>query len=91
MTFGPPDTEQVEIAISAQEEFDNFTTQKRTDMRMTILATKPEASTSKINAETLVASSSKTAEKKDHKKAPKKQPVDSEKAMGTDIEMDTGI
>ena len=90
-TFGTPNTEQVKIAISAQEEFDNFTAKKRTDTRTTILATKPEVSTSKIDTETPVASSSKTTEKKDRKKAPKKQPINSEKAMGTNIEMDTGI
>ena len=87
----PPDTENVEIAISAQDEFDNFTTKKRTDARPTILAEKPEASTSKVDAETPVASSSKTAEKKERKKATKKQPVEFEKSMGADIEMDTSV
>jgi hypothetical protein len=55
----------IEIAISAQDEFDSFTAKKRTATRTTILADKPEASTSRVDAETPVAISSKTAEKKD--------------------------
>jgi len=86
----PPHTESVEIAISTQDEFDNFTTKKWTDTRTTILAEKAEASTPNIDAQTpLAGSSSKAAEKKEWKRAQKGQPV--EKAMGADIEMDISV
>ena len=52
---------------------------------------KPEASTSKIDAETPLANTSKTAEKTERKRAQKTQPVEFEKTMGADIEMDTGV
>jgi len=86
----PPDTESVEIAISAQDEFDNFTAKKRTDTRSTVLAEKPVGSTSIIDVQTPVAISSfKPAEKKERKRAQKGQAV--EKAMGADIEMHISV
>ena len=86
----PSNSEKVDtITISAQDEFENFTSQKRTETR-TILPERPEASTSKIDVET-PASSSKTAEKKERKGAQKTQPFEFGKAMGTNIEMDTGV
>jgi hypothetical protein len=51
----------------------------------------PKASTSKVDAVTPVASSSKTAEKKERKKAQKTQRVDAGKTMSAEFEMDTTI
>ena len=91
------DTEDVPV-VTARDEFDSFTTKKRTETRTdNVLDAKlgattaddiagakpanvqPKASTSKVDTETPVASSSKTTEKKERKKAQKAQRVDSQK------------
>jgi UDP-galactopyranose mutase len=80
----PPASENAEtVTISAQDEFDSFTSTKRTETRTTMLAETPGASTSQNDANMPVPSSSQTADKKDRKKLGK--------AKATDIEMDTNI
>ena len=94
--------------ITAQDEFNSFTTKKRTETRTdNVLDAKSEATpemmtdkpaniqpkvnTSKVDTETLVASSSKTTERKERKKGQKTQCVDSTKPMSANFEMDTSI
>ena len=87
----PPPAEDVEIAPSAQDEFDSFTAKKKTETCTLISTEKRDPSTSKLDVETPVATSSKTPENKDRKKPQKKRQVETEKIMGVHTQMDTSI